>query len=50
MVLKNNVIDVLNNRIIARGAIVKYLSLSRSRHEPGYNALNEVVIEKATYT
>ena len=24
--------------------------VSRSRHEPGYNALNEVVIEKATYT
>jgi len=26
MVLKNNVIDVLNNHIIARGAIAKYLS------------------------
>ena len=24
--------------------------VSRSRHGPGYNALNEVVIEKATYT
>jgi len=24
MVLKNNVIDVFNNRIIARGAIIKY--------------------------
>ena len=26
MVLKNNVIDVLNNHIIARGAIAKYPS------------------------
>jgi len=29
---------------------IKTAIVLRSRHEPGYNALNEVVIEKATCT
>ena len=45
------------NYLKVRTAVFKYITLpynkrlvlSRSRHEPEYNVLNEVVIEKATY-
>ena len=38
MVLKNNIIDVFNNRIIAKGAIIRYPSyLLCSRATPKYS-------------